>query len=608
MKALRAALAAFLLITPAQAQFNGVTFTGGAANYPAPDFTSCDFNVPTTFNNIWYIDPVNGFAQNDYTNGTNGAPVVTAIGGTSGQGTATHPWSSLQAVFSTVTGYPRPLLTTVSGGSPTLSPIAPGDEILLNTGTNTQYGAITAGTQVNSTYLTIAAAPGQTPILFGMQLTGVQRVHFTGFAVQHVAGGGINTTGGKNVVLDNLAISTTDYATSATWTTQAAWIAGVGGSVGVNFGGASNCMGLINSHIFLVNNGITSGGSTAHHLWMQNNEIDHWTEDAIDYGVHDIVIDHNHLHDPVGTGNGAHMDFMQGLSLNGKTNYNIWINGNLEIFQEDPALPFIGAISALGVITGGSGGTDGTYAGVALTGGSGTSATANITISGGAVTVVTFVNPGIGYSVGNTLSASVGGVSGFHVPVTATNAFDAGIGQTNDQWTNLFVTNNLVSIGPFPHGIGVGGCNDCVVANNTDTNRFEVNAADITRGGIYASSNITVTNNIMGTSACTDPRVNETNNIIMKSTTTNNVICAGGVVSAAFGSTPGMQIGNNLLDTGGINSELTDIDTVALIYNFHLLSTAPARGFGLSTLPRPLVDQLGLPLNNPVDAGALAFP
>lgn len=529
MKALRAALAAFLLVTPAQAQFNGVTFTGGAANYPAPDFTSCDFNTPTNFTNTWYVDPVNGFAQNDYTNGTNGAPVVTAIGGASGQGTATHPWSSLQAVFSTVTGYPRPLLTTVSGGSGTLSPIAPGDEILLNTGTNTQYGSITTGTQVNPTYLTIAAAPGQTPILSGMQLTNTQRLHLTGVAVQNIAGGGINVNGSKNVVLDNLALSTTDYATSSTWTTAAAYASGIGSSVGVFFTNG-NCIGLLNSHIFLVRNGIGMS-YVSHHLWIQGNEFDHWTEDALDYEGHDLVIDHNHLHDPVGTDNAVHMDYMQGFCVCGKTNYNIWINANLEIFQEDPALP----------------------------------------------------NFGLG-------------------------AYDGGIVQTNDQWSNLFITNNLVSIGLFPHGIGVGGCNDCVVENNTDTNRFEVNAADLTRGSVYASSHITVTNNIMGYSACTDPTVNETNNIIMKGTVTNSTVCFGGVISANFGSTPGMQIGNNLLDSGGINSELTDIDTVALIYNFHLLSTAPARGFGLSTLPRPLVDQLGRPLNSPVDAGALAFP
>lgn len=82
-------------------------------------------------------------------------------------------------------------------------------------------------------------------------------------------------------------------------------------------------------------------------------------------------------------------------------------------------------IATLGAITPGSAYTNGTYSGVSLTGGSGSGATANITVAGGAVTVVTLVNPGTGYAIGNTLSAtaaSIGGTgSGFSIPVaTAT--------------------------------------------------------------------------------------------------------------------------------------------------------------------------------------------
>lgn len=81
-----------------------------------------------------------------------------------------------------------------------------------------------------------------------------------------------------------------------------------------------------------------------------------------------------------------------------------------------------GMVGALGTITGGSGGTTGTYGGVSLTGGSGSGATANITVAGGAVTAVTILNPGTAYVVGNTLSAasgSIGNVTGFSVPVAS---------------------------------------------------------------------------------------------------------------------------------------------------------------------------------------------
>lgn len=83
-----------------------------------------------------------------------------------------------------------------------------------------------------------------------------------------------------------------------------------------------------------------------------------------------------------------------------------------------------GMVGALGSIAGGSGGVSGVYPGVPLMGGSGTGATANITVSGGSVVSVTILSPGIAYVAGNTLSAtsgSIGGVSGFSVPVASTS-------------------------------------------------------------------------------------------------------------------------------------------------------------------------------------------
>ena len=82
-----------------------------------------------------------------------------------------------------------------------------------------------------------------------------------------------------------------------------------------------------------------------------------------------------------------------------------------------------GFIGVLGTITGGSSYTNGTYGGVPLTGGSGTNGTANIVVSGGIVTAVTILNPGLNYVVGDVLSASaanLGGTgSGFSVPVSS---------------------------------------------------------------------------------------------------------------------------------------------------------------------------------------------
>src|ERR1700749_4812695 len=74
------------------------------------------------------------------------------------------------------------------------------------------------------------------------------------------------------------------------------------------------------------------------------------------------------------------------------------------------------AISTLGPITGGALYTNGSYADVPLTGGSGTGARANITVAGGSVVGVALVNRGILYQAGDVLSADpglIGGGSGF---------------------------------------------------------------------------------------------------------------------------------------------------------------------------------------------------
>lgn len=83
------------------------------------------------------------------------------------------------------------------------------------------------------------------------------------------------------------------------------------------------------------------------------------------------------------------------------------------------SLPFmVNYISHLNSPVGGSGYTNGTYLAVALTGGSGKGATANIIVSGGAVTAValaintTGVSPMAGYAVGDVLTCPASSIGG----------------------------------------------------------------------------------------------------------------------------------------------------------------------------------------------------
>ena len=77
-----------------------------------------------------------------------------------------------------------------------------------------------------------------------------------------------------------------------------------------------------------------------------------------------------------------------------------------------------GAIATFGTRVNGSGYTNGTYTGVALSGGSGYGATANITVAGGAVTAATLNRPGQWYTTSDTLSCQlIGAGTLFALPV-----------------------------------------------------------------------------------------------------------------------------------------------------------------------------------------------
>jgi hypothetical protein len=77
-----------------------------------------------------------------------------------------------------------------------------------------------------------------------------------------------------------------------------------------------------------------------------------------------------------------------------------------------------GAVASFGTRVNGSGYTNGTYTNVALSGGSGYGATANITVTSGAVTAATLVRGGQWYTTSDTLSCQlIGAGTLFALPV-----------------------------------------------------------------------------------------------------------------------------------------------------------------------------------------------
>ena len=79
------------------------------------------------------------------------------------------------------------------------------------------------------------------------------------------------------------------------------------------------------------------------------------------------------------------------------------------------------AIGNTVIYNGGTGYTNGTYYNVALTGGTGNSATANIIVSGGSITTVNIISRGCYYAVGDLLTAPFSGGSNFQLQVTSIN-------------------------------------------------------------------------------------------------------------------------------------------------------------------------------------------
>lgn len=83
-----------------------------------------------------------------------------------------------------------------------------------------------------------------------------------------------------------------------------------------------------------------------------------------------------------------------------------------------PATGNIGAIGGLNTLVGGSSYTNGTFDNTPLTGGTGSGALANITVAGGVVTSINYLNSiGTGYTANDTLGASLAGGTGFSIKV-----------------------------------------------------------------------------------------------------------------------------------------------------------------------------------------------
>jgi hypothetical protein len=494
---------------------------------------------PSTFRHVWYFDPVHGKTQ---------------VAG--GNGSQAAPWNNLQALVQAESGYSFPLLTTAPYGQvpvlgkpavvttgPKAGPIAPGDEILLMSGNYGDLWLNLYNSEIsNSAFITIEAAPGQTPILTSLFVAGTNNWVFNGLKVQSLqalarsgnalveikdAGAAFPTS---DIVLVNMIISSQDNAES--WS-QAQWVAsGRNGfwAQSSRGGDYTKCVSFTGSHISNVR---TGAALLASQLLFSNNQIDHFGDDGLVYATSNLAITHNNIHDNLDIGDGNHEDAMQGVigvaTPDVPVNYfqNILIDSNLVVRQTDPELSF--------------------------------------------------------------------------------PTYLQGIDDFNSDWTNMTITNNVV-ITSACHGIAFGSIHNSLIANNTVVeDGLVATPGCVATVSVGAGSNTIVRNNLTSALAV-DTRgsgVVADHNVAM--------VSAGAVITwyvngvAQFLGKPGTYANGNIIDAGGAKSEFVNFNPSTLTFNLMLKAGAQAIGAGTAT-GAPTLDIFSATRVAPYTAGAYSYP
>jgi hypothetical protein len=189
-----------------------------------------------------------------------------------------------------------------------------------------------------------------------------------------------------------------------------------------------------------------------------------------------------------------------------------------------------------------------------------------------------------------------------------------GIDAFDEDWTNITVTNNVIVTSACP-GIAFGSIHNSLIANNTvlEDGLFSVPGcvAAIDVGGAThegpLSTNTVVRNNLSS-------QLNVDTRDTGVTADHNLVLCCGpgpfitwyinGVVQ--FLSQPGTYMNGNIIDTEGAKGEFVNFNPATLTYTVLLKSSAQA--IGAEVAGAPTTDILGVTRAAPYAAGAYSFP
>ncbi|MCW6508199.1 right-handed parallel beta-helix repeat-containing protein [Lichenifustis flavocetrariae] len=282
-------------------------------------------------------------------------------GSDSGDGSSANPWKTL----STILGVSNKFVSSKAWSNKTSSyavvnptgPIKAGDTVLLRSG---NHGNLKILNLFNDDFITVAAAPGATPVITQLAITSAAKWAFHGIKFQSptqqpipsdlskkpldalvTVGGGDYTGVSHDFVLYDNSFSTTDDTagwSKTDWVAQptfmlASALATCSSFVDNRFYNAFNALGLFNSRQIAL-----------------QNSIRFFVNDGIDLTAGAITIKANTITDNVNsTLDGYHADGIQGWSniVNGvpATNSYVTIDGNTIVKTGDAAVTYMQGIS-----------------------------------------------------------------------------------------------------------------------------------------------------------------------------------------------------------------------------------------------------------------------
>ncbi len=249
---------------------------------------------------VFYIDPVKGSMNGD--------------------GSIARPWSTLEAVVAA---------NLINGQDKASGAVHAGDLIYLYNGNHGSVDLSTySGKFVNTDFITIQAAPSNTPVLNKLTLESCSHWAIRGLTFLNP------TTIPQNYILvrfnqcDNILFdSNTIYSqsdvskwTPTNWQTSSAYY-------GLYFTGVSST--LTNNTIKNIQNGVYIGGDG---VILKSNTIDYFSNDGIEFSAGNSVIQSNRVTNHYGHyDTGLHADLIQGWTVGGLVTSNVVIDSNIVI-------------------------------------------------------------------------------------------------------------------------------------------------------------------------------------------------------------------------------------------------------------------------------------